>query len=134
MLHIKKIYLYNCIIDNELKTIKVGRKIHDFLTKNQSICDINNDTHLSVIKDEIPTIGYSVFGYDNSFYTEIKNWLPINVNNSKDLYDYIIKNQYYFYEENKHLFSKNNLLSIIEFLSEERDKKINKLFNRDKTF
>lgn len=134
-------YAFNIYINGEIKTINIGRKLMDIITNSdKNSLDIRSDNHLIIVKNEVNTPIGPLPSFRNSYISNIPNWRPpVNdINSKKEWISFIKNNQYDFigHMNNNSVVNKRNLLKkgfgvdiISEFISEERENKLQEILN-----
>lgn len=134
-------YAFNIYINGEIKTINIGRKLMDIITNSdKNAIDIRNDNHLIIVKNEVNTPIGTLPSFEHSYISNIPNWKPpVNDINSKEEWVNFIKNNqddFIGHMNNNSVVNKRSLLVkefgidiISEFISEEREKKLQEILN-----
>jgi hypothetical protein len=133
-------YAFNVYIDGEIKIINIGQKLMDIIVNSDKNALLLKDkNHLIIVKDDINTTMGPLPNYDKSHIAEY-NWIcPVNDIDSKfEWISYIKSNQPRFIEyveENSEVNRRKELMDefgfdiIAEFISEERERKLEKILN-----
>lgn len=134
-------YAFNIYINGEIKTINIGRKLMDIISNSdKNALDIRSDNHLVIVKNIVNTPIGTLPSFEHSYISNISNWKPpVNDINSKEEWVTFIKNNqddFIGHMNNNSVVNKRSLLVkefgidiISEFISEEREKKLQEILN-----
>lgn len=140
-------YAFNVYIDDQIKVINVSKKLMDIITEsNKNALNLKSNNHLIIIKEDVSTTMGNYYSktiplanYDKSYIGESKWNYPIDdINSKSDWLNYIKGNQPKFIEyveENSAVKKRKELIEefgfdiISEYMSEDREKKLQEILN-----
>lgn len=139
-LRLLKRYAFNVYIDGQIKVINVGKKIMDIISESdKNAFNLKSNNHLIIVKEDVNTTMGPLPNYDKSYIGESEWNCPVgDINSKSDWLNYIKNNQPRFIEyieENSEIKKRKELIEefgfdiISEYISEERERKLETILN-----